>query len=179
MPSKISRKAAAFVQGQGLSSLVDILGLEPARGHRPLSQMRAPTVEKRVVNTLNSDCVAYTLAEFQAFFGDAWQDYWENGLRLRSSSVRAFPSVDETDQEDLVPFVGLVVKEDRWQFGTRLMAEVRLLHEGARLTPVTKKSLQTLRSSPRASSRRDVEDKVAILLRLGLPRPLAVAVLHW
>ncbi len=74
---------------------MDILGLEPAWGHRPLSQMRAPTVEKRVVNTLNGDCVAYTLAEFQAFFGDAWQDYWENGLRLRSSSVRAFPSVDE------------------------------------------------------------------------------------
>ena len=158
---------------------MDVFSLEPARGHRPLSHMRAPTVDKRVVNTSNSDCVAYTLAEFQAFFGDAWQDYWENGLRLRSSSVRAFPSVDESDQEDLVPFVGLVVKEDRWQFGTRLMAEVRLLHEGARLTPVTKKSLQTLRSSPRASLRRDVEDKVAILLRLGLPRPLAVAVLHW
>jgi hypothetical protein len=137
-------------------------------------------VEKRIVNTQNSDCQPYSQHEFKVFFGDVWQRYWDDALRLRPSTVTAFPAVDESDGEELVPFAGLAVREEPNQLRmSPLVTEVRRLHELGGLVAVPKRSVRTRRSSPRTSLRRDVEDKVMILLRLGLPRALAVAVLRW
>ncbi len=172
--ARISRKAAAFVDGHGGSSVLDVLSLNAVKQHRPLPKP-LPTVERRVVNTVNSDCVAYTFAEFEAFFGNAAQRHWDAGLRLRPSTVAQFLAVDESDQEEQPPFCGLAAEYNPGQFFR--VREVRLLREGG-LVPVTKKSLRTRRPSPRAQLRFEFEEKLVMLIRGGLPREFAVEALR-
>ena len=90
-----------------------ILSIELAKQFGLLGQPE-PVTERRVVNTVNSDSVAYSLAEFQSYFGDAWQKYLTNAIRLQSTTVKALPRFDESDTEELPPFVSFAVDEDRW-----------------------------------------------------------------
>ncbi len=182
MPSKTSRKAEAFVmgvrnEGCGRASLVPVLQIDAARGGGPLPQH----VERRVVATHNSDCRPYTWNEFQAFFSDAAQHYWDRALRLPPSTVAAYPSLDESDSEELLPFAGLFLRDGRYLPGQvwLLGGFWRLVLPEVQFQPYPKRSQVTKRPSPRASLRRSMDIKFLVLIRLGLTSALAIVVLSW
>ena len=166
MQSKVSRKVAAFFSGGSGGNIVHALSLETTRA--PLTILK----EKRVVATCDSDCRAYTRAEFESFFGEGAQDYWNSALRFQISTVAAYPPMSESDVEELVPFAGVVFQEGE-------PVGVHVIGANAIRQPYPKWSQVTRRRGPRASLRRHHDRKMLALIRSGLTVALAVAVLSW
>ena len=95
----------AFCRGK--TSILHSLDLVSPIRDKKLQQVIV--VEKRVVATSNSDCKAYSFAEFEAFFGEAQaRQYWDKAVPQRPSTTRSgrysrFGDDSEDDADRLTP----------------------------------------------------------------------------